>query len=314
MWLFGGNKKPCFESWPIVRSKPSGKAYGRSISLFINNLQCHLTTVDVYEDGSIDCWGFVDRALFEAKLNARWVVSQPKNDQLLSVFHFGIARTLGGAWLQTQSAIAKEIDTAIQSMNPEMSNLIDMQGSDVEIRGNIRTAKMGLSDKKAYRIAESTGEEVLADNVAILRPTSGSFELTRLFVFADGLLRIGSNGDLFSIEELPARYAAGEVGNQAPAGSLIRLPGLGEFRSADTFGGVSIEDRIGEVRDLLHRLKGGTSVIRLCAQLFENYIQEPSPTTKDALRAAYEAVPEHLRIYCGDMDTRDTAIRKVLYG
>lgn len=61
-----------FETWLIVRSKPAPKANGRSISLLINNVQCHLTTVDVYEDGSIDCWGFVDRELFKNKVEARW--------------------------------------------------------------------------------------------------------------------------------------------------------------------------------------------------------------------------------------------------
>lgn len=51
--LFGMTSR--FESWPIVRSRPIGKTYGRAISLFINNWDCQLTTIDVYEDGSIDC-------------------------------------------------------------------------------------------------------------------------------------------------------------------------------------------------------------------------------------------------------------------
>jgi hypothetical protein len=32
------------------------------------------------------------------------------------------------------------------------------------------------------------------------------------------------------------------------------------------------------------------------------------------LRRSYEAVPEHLRMYCGDMDTKDIPIRMILYG
>jgi hypothetical protein len=51
-----------------------GKTSGRSIALFINNAPCPLTTVGVYEDGSIDCWDFVDRRLFENKLKTRWVL------------------------------------------------------------------------------------------------------------------------------------------------------------------------------------------------------------------------------------------------
>jgi hypothetical protein len=224
-----------FESWPIVRSKPVGKTYGRSISMFINNKQCYLATVDVYEDGSIDCWGFVDRALFRIKVDAGWVVPGPSKDQPMSIFHFDDARINDGKWFQTGSSIVEKVDATIRSLNPGMEGLIDWQGFDVENRGGVYTAKLGSSDKKAYRIADGSGEEILAASVPIIRLTNSGLELTRLFVFADGLLKIGPNGDLFPLEMLPARYAEGEISNQAPAGSLVHLPGLGEFRPTGVF-------------------------------------------------------------------------------
>jgi hypothetical protein len=314
MWFWKKKQDRQFESWPIVRSRPVGKTYGRSISLFINNMDCHLTTVDVYEDGSIDCWGFVDRALFKTKVDARWVVSGPTGDQFLSVFHFGRAHVEGGKWFQSQRGIVQQVDAVIRSLNPAMAGLIDMQGSDVEVRGRVRTAKMGLSDRKAFRIDDATKDEILADSVSVLRTTSRGWELTRLFVFADGKLRLGPDGDLFPLEELPSRYADGVISNQASAGSLVELPGLGEFRPAEAFGLISVHDRVGEVHDRRDKLNGSPGVVRRCAQIFAEYQREPVPETMDALRAAYEAVPEHLRCYCGDMDTRDTAIRKVLFG
>jgi hypothetical protein len=311
---FHEGQKPGLESWPIVRSKRGGKTRGRSISLFVNNLQCHLTTVDVYEDGSINCWGFVDRALFRAKLDARWVVPGPAKDQPLSVFHFDAVHVNDGKWFQTRSTIMEEVDATIRSLNPGMEGLIDMLGSDIELRGKVRTAKMGLSDKKAYRIADGADEEILGDNVSVLRLTDRGLELTRLFVFADGLLRIGPDGDLFPLEMLPSRYAEGEISNQAPTRSQVYLPGLGEFRPNSVFGRISVPDRIGEIHDMLDKLNGGSGVVWQCAQRYEQYIRAPTSEAKDALRSAYEAVPDHLRCYCGDMDTRDTAIRKVLFG
>src|SRR5882672_3383334 len=101
MWPF--DKKPTpFSSWPIVRAKPGGKTYGRAIQLFINNWQCHLTIVDVFSDGAVDCWGFVDLNLFHEKLRSRWVVPFPaRADQHISVFHFGMTRFCRAEWLQT---------------------------------------------------------------------------------------------------------------------------------------------------------------------------------------------------------------------
>jgi hypothetical protein len=302
-----------FESWPIVRSRPVGKTYGRSISLFISNGNCFLTTVDVYEDGSIDCWGFVDKALFEVKLKKNWIVCAPKNNQRVSVHNFDGAGIMDDRWFHTQHGIATEVDAVMSSLNPSMENLLDMQGSATELRGRVHIAKMGGSDKKAYRIADATGEEILADNVPVLKVKEKGFELTRLFVFADGLLRIGPAGDLFPVEELASRYAAGGISNLASAGSTIGLPGLGEFRTIEAFGRVSVHDRIGEIHDMIDKMNGQPGTVSICVRRFKDYAQEPTPQAKVALRVAYEAVPEHLRCYCGDMDTRDTRIRAVLY-
>lgn len=313
MWPFKKNPNECFESWPIVRSKPIGKTYGRSISLLINNWNCHVTTVDVYEDGSIDCWGFVDLALFREKLRAKWVVPRPKTDQSLSVYNFGFTGVQEGAWAQTTRAISKEVELVVRRLNPKMHNLVDMHGSDTEERGNVRYAKLNPSDKKFFRRDETTAIEILAESVPVLRLTHGAFELTRLLIYSDGMCQIGVDRKLTFLRDLHSLFDQAVISNTAPAGSRIVLPGLGEFRATTDFGSVSIHDRLGEVHDKLNVLNERPSVIAICSRLFQEYETEPSQQTLEALRYAYEAVPTHLRPYCGDMDTKDAAIRAVLF-
>ena len=48
------------------------------------------------------------------------------------------------------------------------------------------------------------------------------------------------------------------------------------------------------------------------AQAYSDYEACDSAENLETLRVLYEAVPAHLRIYCGDMDTRDTLIREAL--
>ncbi len=314
MWPFKNNKTSKFDSWPIVRSRPVKKTYGRSISLFINNMDCHAATVDVYEDGSIECWGFVDLALFKQKLRANWVVPAPKAGQTLSVFNFGSTAMEDGAWLQSQESIDKEVRSIIEMLNPSMRDLLDMNGSDTELRGKVRYAKLGLSDKKPYRIDPQADTEILGAQFPVLRPVDGAFELTRLTVYSDGACQLGSSDQLSTIAELEEMYDAGRVANFAPSLSRIILPGLGSFRTAHDFGAVSPHDRLSEVHDALNVLNGKESVIKACARCFKDYEREPSKQAVEALRLAYDAVPVHLRCYCGDMDTRDTAIRAVLFG
>jgi hypothetical protein len=128
------------------------------------------------------------------------------------------------------------------------------------------------------------------------------------------MCQVGSDQKLVSIGDLHALYDEGLICNMAPASSRVILPGLGEFRTTADFGYVSVRDRIGEVHDQLNVLNGKPSVVNICVSLFEEYEREPSQQAKEALLHAFEAVPEHLRRYCGDMDTQDTAIRAVLYG
>ena len=74
-----------------------------------------------------------------------------KAGQTLSVFNFGSTAIESAAWLQSQGSIDKEVRSIIEMLNPSMRDLLDMNGSDTELRGKVRYAKLGLSDKKPYR-------------------------------------------------------------------------------------------------------------------------------------------------------------------
>ena len=45
----------------------------------------------------------------------------------------------------------------------------------------------------------------------------------------------------------------------------------------------------------------------------QDYESDSSEANRKRLRDTYEAVPEHLRMYCGDMDSRDGPIKRILY-
>ena len=180
MWPFKTQPNG-FQTWPIVRTKPVQKTYGHSISIFINNMQCHLTTVDVYSDGAVYAWGFLDLPLFKAKLQKRWVVPSPKDDnQAISVFNFGMTGIRRAEWWQTPDSILKEVESIVKLLNPSMAGLINMEGSDTIVDGKIRRAKMGGSDQKPYRQDKISRLEILASCFPILRVQPNAFELTKV--------------------------------------------------------------------------------------------------------------------------------------
>ena len=72
----------------IYRESKDGKIVkGIGLPAFIHNMQYHLVTIKVYEDGVIDCWEKVDFEGFVNKVNSGWVVTQVPKGEDVSRFH-----------------------------------------------------------------------------------------------------------------------------------------------------------------------------------------------------------------------------------
>ncbi len=104
------------------------------------------------------------------------------------------------------------------------------------------------------------------------------------------------------------------VVTEVPPGTSVRVHGLGGLILAQASHVVSINSKALEIKDMQPTLAGAPMTLKLCRQAYESYLEKPTPTHREALRKAYEQVPEHLRRYVGNMDTRDTAVRMILYG
>jgi len=50
-----------------------------------------------------------------------------------------------------------------------------------------------------------------------------------------------------------------------------------------------------------------------CREIYYEYLVYPCEDARERLRAAYEAVPEHERMYLGDMDSKDWDYRRILF-
>ena len=90
----------------------------------------------------------------------------PQVGGTLSIHNLGQARVAAAEWDRTPGDIEREVLDAIREMNPTMDGLLDMQGTDVEVRNGLRYAKgAGLGEAKPYRVTLS-GDEVLGRRVA----------------------------------------------------------------------------------------------------------------------------------------------------
>ena len=51
-----------------------------------------------------------------------------------------------------------------------------------------------------------------------------------------------------------------------------------------------------------------------CREAYREYLDHPTVANRERLKRVYEEVPEHHRMYVGDMDTKDIPVRTIIYG
>ncbi|MET0570788.1 MAG: hypothetical protein ABWZ79_05145, partial [Pedobacter agri] len=105
----------------------------------------------------------------------------------------------------------------------------------------------------------------------------------------------------------------GQITTELSIGETIAILGLGTFK-VKSGSGVEIKFKLNEFTDKLNELNGGENSIAKCSRIFEEYKKQPTKKLKKELKEAYEAVPEHQRIFVGTMDTKDYEVRQVIYG
>ena len=84
-----------------------------------------------------------------------------------------------------------------------------------------------------------------------------------------------------------------------------------EIESINYF--VEKSQKFKEIEDMMKKVCEEETTLELCKEAYFEYLTDPCDYTKEKLRKAYEAVPEHERMYLGDMDSKDWDYRRILY-
>ncbi|WP_405864292.1 NADAR family protein [Streptomyces sp. NBC_01515] len=135
----------------------------------------------------------------------------------------------------------------------------------------------------------------------------GEYYVDDLVLYADGSVSCGA-------EDLPGLKKHLDTGRLAltPPDAPDRPDEESEWRSR--WGRPRTpESFLLEVADRVEELNGRPTAARRCWDAAERYAREPSEANRELLRAAYLAVPQHLRIFVlGDMDRQDRPLRILL--
>ncbi|UZK57819.1 NADAR family protein [Streptomyces drozdowiczii] len=136
----------------------------------------------------------------------------------------------------------------------------------------------------------------------------GGYYLDDLIVFADGSITCGERTDLAGLakELATGRWAVTDPEAPAPPDP----PSKWEARYSEP---LTAEGFVLEAADRVEELSGRPTAGQRCRDAIRQYEQQPTEANRELLRAAYLAVPAHLRVYVlGDMDLQDRPLRILL--
>lgn len=137
------------------------------------------------------------------------------------------------------------------------------------------------------------------------------YHLTHISIFQDGMIDCWG---LVTFEEFKEKVRSGWVVTQPPPDAKVSVSFLAHFTATNASYHIDPEEFIREVADEVEELNGRPSSAKRCQDAWKAYRDAKTDAAKEVLRVAYEAIPEHNRIFVlGDMDRKDHPIRAVLY-
>lgn len=285
---------------------------------FIHNLQFFFVNLQVYADGLVDCWELLDLKLFKQKLVQGWVTPYVPDGGVLSVDGLGAWSVSDGQWQLTAPSLLERVTELVRELNPRMENLHDCHGRTDEKIGKVSVAILGSTKERPIRISGKRPFEdrIKGDELSVFVRVDGVQYLADLRAFADGVIELGRvpKPETLDLDQLRTAVAEGRVCSTAPAGTRIAIHQLGSFTARWEGSSTNIDDIVRSVPDLVDAANDRPDSVRRCRAAYEAYVADPTVQTRDALRTAYEAIPSHNRMYVGDMDTKDSEVRMILYG
>ncbi|MEL6346716.1 MAG: hypothetical protein AAFV53_26620, partial [Myxococcota bacterium] len=287
---------------------------GVNIDAFIRNGQNFFTELAIYADGSFNCWGGVDRAFLHKKFQQGWIRSSVPDGETISAHQIGAFTVEDGQWTRSPAQLHQHMLQLLDALNPEHTDLIDFEGSDVIIRNNVRYAKLGMMRAHPVRTMDDRSP-VRGVRRVLFSKHDDQWWLGPIGLYADRMADIHphpAHQHLISVDEFFERVHGGTISSTVPDGARLNICDLGTITVRDAQFWVEPDSLIKELRDAVNQLCGEESVDHRFYRIWKAYLLDPTPNGRQQVRDAYEAVPRHRRMYLGDMDTRDRLICAII--
>lgn len=289
---------------------------GFSIPAIIHNGSYFFVDIAVYADGRVDCWHFEDLEHFKKDVERGWVeVAIPDNKEI-SIHGLGSWTITNGSWMFDKHSFVAYVLSLIKTLNPRMENIY--QYREKKVNGmRIGDSANGSIYKEHKRHAHDPfPKKIGGEGMHLFYKVEDAYYLINVVVFSDltmGLHRL-ENPVSLTLPEFEELIQKEIIVAEIPDQARVHIYGLGSFTVLNCGYSNEIGEKLLEVKDMIREAKGEPSTIDVCRAAYQQYLDQPTLENKELLRISYENVPDHQKMYVGDMDTKDVAVRMIIYG
>lgn len=302
----------------ICKGEVMGKVYrkqtieGVTVPAVIHNVNYFWLNMGVYEDGTISCWNKTDLSDVPYQLNRGWLTPRVPEGKGLSVYGLCWLEIIKADWKFNSDSYYKFIRETVRSLNPEMANIYKTterekaKWKDYHVGFTAEPTPCKIIGRYGYQLIDGDKSNILLLN-------DGKITLTQMNIYSDGTFSVDGLGEqFFTLEEIEKMFKEKTLQTSVKDGDTVSFGALGEAE-CKTISSVKPSEKLKEIREKSFRVQNKPDAHERCQRAYHAYLVEPSDINREQLRKAYEAVPEHERIYLGDMDTRNTDFERILY-
>lgn len=284
---------------------------GVTIPAVIRNGGFFWQSMAVYEDGTVSVWEKVDLEDVPQKIASKKLMFSVPEGGELSIFQLCRLKITSAEWNYDEQSFYGHIVDTVRSINPEMANIYKTTPRE---QAKWKEHRVGFSASPTpCKLGARFGYELLkGDDAHIFLRIDGKLLLTEMYCYKDETFSIDGLDGFFTFHDIENMFKDKTLATEPKEGEKIALGDLGEVEAeADCV--VTTKNKLAELQNKSLRVQGKPDAHDAAINAYHAYLVEPNEFYKNKLREAYEAVPEHERMYLGDMDTRDSDFRRILY-
>ncbi len=270
--------------------------------------------LEVFENGRVSYWELQDFEHFKEKVEKEWVSVSVPDGYSISVHGLGQWKIDKGNWLYDKSSFIEYIWEIVKELNPNLNNIYKYYPKK---KNNISVCEIGngilYKDEKGN---DFFPKKITGEGINLFLKNKSEYDLVRLDIYDENSIFISRIKKPFEItlDKLEEMIKNKEIISQPETGKRVNIFNFGSFEIKEEEYSEEILNKLLEIKDIIKTLKGKPSAVELCRIAHNEYLENPTEELKSKLKIAYENIPEHQRMYVGDMDTKDMEVRMIIYG